>query len=105
MIANHPMAARYPACQVTAQALHSDWRTTEMAEIRLLVDTTSVGLQPGDPQRFEYASLSTPMVVRDLITSPPQIPLLQAARARGCRAGNRFCMRLHQGGLAFKPWT
>ena len=76
-----------------------------MAEIRLLVDTTSVGLQPGDPQRFEYASLSTPMVVWDLITSPPEIPLLQATRARGCRASNRFCMLRHQGALAFERWT
>ncbi len=73
-----------------------------MAEIRLLVGTTSVGLQSGDPQRFEYASPSTPMVVCDLITSPPETPLLQAARARGCSAGNRFCMRLHQGGAGIR---
>ncbi|MBI4736036.1 MAG: hypothetical protein HY766_08245 [candidate division NC10 bacterium] len=53
----------------------------------------------------QYASLSTPMVVWNLITSPPEIPLPQAARARGCSAGNRFCMRLHQGALAFEPWT
>lgn len=99
------MAARYPACQVTAQALHYDWRITGVDEIRLLVNTTSVGLQPSDPPLFEYASLSAPMVVCDLIYSPPETPLLRAAHARGCRAGNGLPMLLHQGALAFERWT
>jgi shikimate dehydrogenase len=98
-------AARHPGCAVTAHPLHHNWRITEVSEIRLLVNTTSVGLQPGDPPLFDYASLSAPIAVCDLIYNPPETPLLRAARAKGCRAGNGMGMLLHQGALAFERWT
>jgi shikimate dehydrogenase len=100
------VAARHPAgCQVTAQPLHPIWRIPEVAEIRLLVNTTSVGLQSSDPPLFDYASLSAPIVVCDLIYNPPETPLLRAARAQGCQAGNGLPMLLYQGALAFERWT
>ena len=34
------VAARYPACEVTAQALQTEWQVSEVPEIRLLVNTT-----------------------------------------------------------------
>ena len=40
----HLVTARYPECYVTAHPLHKDCRITNVAEIRLLVNTTSVGL-------------------------------------------------------------
>jgi shikimate dehydrogenase len=99
------VAARHPGCQVTAQPLHLGSKITEVAEIRLLVNTTSVGLQPNDPPLFDYASLSAPIVVCDLIYNPPETPLLRAARAQGCPAGNGLPMLVHQGALAFERWT
>jgi shikimate dehydrogenase len=63
--------------------LHDRWRITELAEIRLLVYTTSVGLQPSDPLSFDYASLSAAIVVCDPIYNPPESPILRAARATG----------------------
>lgn len=99
------VAVRHPGCQVTAQPLHLNSKITEVAEIRLLVNTTSVGLQPNDPPLFDYASLSAPIVVCDLIYNPPETPLLRAARARGCPAGNGLPMLVHQGALAFERWT
>jgi shikimate dehydrogenase len=99
------VTARYRECQVTAHPLHKDWRITHVAEIRLLVNTTSVGLQPSDPPLFDYASLSAAIMVCDLIYNSPETPLLRAARARGCSAGNGLPMPVHQGGLAFERWT
>jgi shikimate dehydrogenase len=99
------VAAYYPECQVTAQPLHSTWRIDEVAEIRLLVNTTSAGLQPTDPLLFDYASLSAPTVVCDLIYNPPETPLLRAARAQGCPTANGLPMLVHQGALAFERWT
>lgn len=99
------VTARYPGCQVTAQPLRADWRITDAAEIRLVINTTSVGLQASDPPLFEYASLSAPIAVCDLIYNPPETALLRAARARGCPAGNGLGMLIHQGALAFERWT
>lgn len=99
------VAARIPGCEVSAQALHDSWKVPEMAEIRLVVNTTSVGLQPNDPPLFDYASLSASIAVCDLIYNPPETPLLQAARSRGCPAGNGLPMLVRQGALAFERWT
>ncbi|MFI5341155.1 MAG: hypothetical protein ACHQ7N_15130 [Candidatus Methylomirabilales bacterium] len=99
------VVVRHLACQVTVQPLHDSWRITELAEIRLLVYTTSVGLQPSDPLFFDYASLSAAIVVCDLVHNPPEFPLLRAARANGCTAGNGPPMLVHQRALAFERWT
>jgi hypothetical protein len=45
--------------------LHDSWKVAEVAEIRLLVKTTSMGLEPNDPPLFGYASLSTPIMACD----------------------------------------
>jgi hypothetical protein len=71
---DNPMAARHPTCQVTAQALHYDWRITGVDEIRLLVNPAPVGLQPSDPPHFEYSSLTAPMIVCDLIQPAGDAP-------------------------------
>jgi len=99
------VAAYHPDCQVTAQPLHRTWKITEVTEIRLLVNTTSAGLQPSDHPLFDYASLSAPITVFDLIYNPPETPLLRKARARGCVAGNGLAMLVYQGVLAFELWT
>jgi shikimate 5-dehydrogenase len=52
---------------VTAQPLHDSWKIAEVVEIRLLVKTTSVGLEPNDPPLFGYASLSAPTMACDLM--------------------------------------
>jgi shikimate dehydrogenase len=92
-------------CEVSAQTLHPHWRVPEVAGIRLLINTTSVGLHSNDPPLFDYASLSAETLVCDLIYSPPETPLLQAARATGCPAANGLGMLVHQGALAFERWT
>lgn len=99
------VAARYPACEVAAQALQIEWQVSEVPEIRLLVNTTSVGLHASDPQLFDYASLSTQTKVCDLIYNPPETALLRWARSRGCRVANGLGMLVHQGALAFERWT
>jgi len=44
-------------------------------------------------------------MVCDLIYNPPEAPLLRAARARGCPAGNGLPLPVRQGALAFERWT
>jgi shikimate dehydrogenase len=99
------VASRYPACEVTAQALHPGWQVGDVPEIRLLVHTTSVGLHASDPPLFAYSSLSAQVMVCDLIYNPPETTLLRVARSRGCRTMNGMAMLVHQGALAFERWT
>jgi len=99
------VASRHPACRVTVQFLQQHQKISHMADICLLVNTTSVGLHATDPPLFDYASLSTPILVCDLIYNPPETPLLRAARSQGCRASNGLAMLVHQGALAFERWT
>jgi shikimate dehydrogenase len=99
------VASRYPGCVVTAQALHPRWQVSELPEIQLLVNTTSVGLHSSDPLLFAYSSLSAQIMVCDLIYNPPETALLRMARSRGCRATNGMGMLVHQGALAFERWT
>ena len=97
--------SRHPACRVTVQRLRRERKIGDVGDVRLVVNTTSVGLHTTDPPLFDYASLSAPMLVCDLIYSPPETPLLQAARSQGCRASNGLAMLVHQGALAFERWT
>jgi len=95
----------HPHCEVAVQTLHPSWRVSQVPEIRLLVNTTSVGLHPGDPPLFDYDSLPVQALVSDLIYRPAETPLLRAARRRGCSAANGLGMLVHQGALAFERWT
>jgi len=99
------VAARSPDCEVTAQALQPEWQVSEVPEIRLVVNTSSVGLHASDPALFDYTSLSAQTMVCDLIYNPPETALLRWARSRGCRVANGMGMLVHQGALAFERWT
>lgn len=97
--------AASPGCEVETGALAPGWRLEATPALRLLINTTSLGLQASDPPLFAYASLAPPVAVYDLIYNPPETPLLRAARNAGCRAQNGLGMLLHQGALAFERWT
>ncbi len=75
--------------------------------VDLLLNATSLGLKAGDPLPFDSAkfSLSQARTVYDMIYRPAETPLLQAARAAGCRSANGLGMLLHQGARALEIWT
>ena len=70
----------------------------------LIVNTSSVGLKPGDPSILPAACLKPEHLVYDTIYQPPVTPLLALAQAKGCRTSNGLTMLLHQGALAFQHW-
>jgi shikimate dehydrogenase len=103
-LAGH-ITTRYPDCEVAVQTLHPAWRVSQVLEIRLLVNATSVGLHPDDPLLFDYGSLPAQVRVSDLIYRPAETPLLRIAKSHGCRAANGLGMLVRQGALAFERWT
>jgi shikimate dehydrogenase len=70
----------------------------------LIVNTSSVGLKPGDPSILPGACLKPAHLVYDTIYQPPVTPLLATATAVGCRTANGLSMLIHQGVLAFQHW-
>jgi shikimate dehydrogenase len=78
---------------------------TYLARADLVVNTTSVGLKPGDETRLldvEVLPIST--LVMDMIFNPPQTLLLREAQAHGCTVLNGLSMLLYQGSLALELW-
>ena len=77
-----------------------------LAGADIVVNTTSVGLKPGDETRLiDVRDLPASALVMDMIFNPPLTPLLREARARGCAVLNGLSMLLYQGTLALELWT
>jgi shikimate dehydrogenase len=57
---------------------------------------------PMDGRLFTVRQART---VYDMIYRPAETPLLQAARAAGCRTANGLGMLLYQGAKALEIWT
>lgn len=71
----------------------------------LLVNATAGGMDGVDPLLFCADGMLPPMVVYDIVYTPPETPLLKVAAANGCRTLNGLGMLVHQGALAFEQWT
>jgi shikimate dehydrogenase len=73
--------------------------------VDLLVNATSVGLQPDARPLFDYGLLRPPLMVVDLVFFPRETPFLRRAQENGCRTLNGLGMLLHQAALSFQGWT
>ena len=77
------------------------------AEVDLLINATSLGLQPQDVLPLDTARfpLTRTRAFYDTIYRPSATPLLQAARAAGIPTANGLGMLLYQGAKALEIWT
>ncbi len=76
-----------------------------VSDCALVVNTTSVGLNPSDPPPIDPRLLQPGALVYDLIYRPRETALLREAKRRGCRVMGGLGMLLYQGALAFELWT
>jgi shikimate dehydrogenase len=83
-----------------------DWMQAGEAlrDAALVVNTTSLGMTGGGVFRVPLDALSPDALVTDLVYTPLDTPLLQGARARGCRTVDGLGMLLHQGVPGFERW-
>jgi shikimate dehydrogenase len=72
---------------------------------RLIVNTTAVGLHPGDPQLLPETTFRPEHVVYDIVYRPLHTRLLQAAKQCGATVVPGIEMLLGQGAEAFRIWT
>lgn len=83
-----------------------DWADKAVAagDAALLVNTTSLGMQGQSPLDLQPDALNPQALVTDIVYSPLETPLLQIARARGCRTVDGLGMLLHQAVPGFERW-
>ncbi len=75
-----------------------------LGEARILVNTTSLGMEGQPELEADLASLREDAVVTDLVYVPLDTPLLAKARARGLRTVDGLGMLLHQAVPGFEHW-
>jgi shikimate dehydrogenase len=71
----------------------------------VIVNATPVGMAPDTAVPFDTTILTPDMTVFDLVYTPPDTPLIRAARARGCRAIPGTEMFIHQARAQFRHFT
>lgn len=99
------ISARIPDVTATGISLSEEALRRSAEGINLLVQTTSVGMKPGDPLPVPMDILRADLAVCDLIYSPLETPLLQQVSISGAKTINGIGMLLYQGAIAFEIWT
>jgi shikimate dehydrogenase len=92
----------HPAAEITVD----DWtaRAASLAEARLLVQCTSLGMAGQAPLDLSLDALPDRAVVADLVYVPLETPLLALARSRGNAVVDGLGMLLHQAVPGFAHW-
>ena len=79
-------------------------RHSALADISLLVNTTTLGMDGKETLDLDLSALPPHAYVCDVIYAPLETPLLAAARLRGNATVNGLGMLLHQARPAFAAW-
>lgn len=103
-----PLAERLllldPSLELVVLSLDDADLAGQCLDCDLIVNTSSVGLKPGDPSILNRSCLRPGQRVYDTIYQPPVTPLLALAAEVGCGTSNGLSMLLHQGAFAFQQW-
>lgn len=79
----------------------------ELADSTVLVDSTSVGMNPleGQSNITDLSMVKKDLVVADTVYIPKKTKLLELVESKGCHIINGLGMMLWQGAKAFEIWT
>jgi shikimate dehydrogenase len=92
--------------EITALPLSKENLAKVLARADILVNTTSVGMNPDIDETPVPAKLLKPgLIVFDIVYNPIQTRLLKEAEAAGAKTINGLDMLVWQGALAFEKWT
>lgn len=83
-----------------------DWndRSAALADVDLLVNTTSLGMTGQPPLEINLDDLPSTALVTDIVYNPLETPLLTAAKLRGNQVVDGIGMLLHQARPGFEAW-
>lgn len=90
--------------EIVAISFDDPTLTEKCLECDLIVNTSSLGLKPGDASILPAACLREGHLVYDTIYKPAVTPFLAMADKTGCQTANGLSMLIHQGAFAFQIW-
>jgi shikimate dehydrogenase len=93
-----------PAARLEAVAWDETALRAQVADIDLIVNATSLGMNPNDPTPIPARLLAPHHMVFDAVYGPSRTSLIRAADEAGARGMDGSSMLLHQGALAFQIW-
>jgi shikimate dehydrogenase len=76
----------------------------QLPDIDLIVNATSLGMNPSDPAPIPARLLAQHHIVFDCVYRASRTALLRAADEAGARGANGLSMLVHQGALSFSLW-
>jgi shikimate dehydrogenase len=77
---------------------------TQLQQIDLVINCTSLGMKRTDPSPLPSAILQPSLMIYDTVYTANRTKLMQAADEAGARSANGLSMLLHQGALSFEIW-
>ena len=88
-------------------AIELDFKTFQLSNLELIVNTTPVGMTPNIDQSPlpENISLSPHTKIYDLVYNPRETKLVRDARSQGLNATTGLGMLIEQAALGFELWT
>jgi shikimate dehydrogenase len=72
---------------------------------QLIVNTASTSMDVSHPLLIDPEWLESQSIVYDIVYTPPETRLLQAAAEKGCHIIGGLGMLVHQGAIAFEKWA
>ena len=72
---------------------------------QLIVNTASTSMDVSHPLLIDPEWLEPQSIVYDIVYTPPETRLLQAAAEKNCHTIGGLGMLVHQGAIAFEKWT
>lgn len=76
----------------------------ELPEGAIVINATSLGLNPDDESPLDLRKIPRPAAVFDMIYRPAETPLLRQAKAMGIPACNGLSMLVYQGAASLERW-
>ena len=93
-----------PSARIEAVAWDESAMRTQLADIDLIVNATSLGMNPNNPAPVPARLIAPHHIVFDCVYEPSKTALLRAAEEAGARGANGLSMLLYQGALSFSIW-
>jgi shikimate dehydrogenase len=86
------------------EALDWDKQNSVLAEVKTLINTTSLGMNGEGDLGLDFSQLSNVMTVTDIVYTPLETDLLKHAKQRGCTCVDGLGMLIYQGVPGFSNW-
>ena len=83
-----------------------DWdnKNAVLAEVKTLINTTSLGMNGEADLGLDLSQLTSAMTVTDIVYTPLETDLLKHAKQRGCTCVDGLGMLIYQGVPGFSNW-